>query len=150
VILDPFEAQIPALDIIENPPVEEVLPADDDAWAPPPKKSKKGKKGKELPSNILDPFEAQIPASDIIENPPVEEVLPADDDAWAPFPKKTNIKDDNGHPPSPTITQASLCPLQLEHISEGSWKSCDECCAMIRQLSAQLPRNAGSLDDEKS
>jgi hypothetical protein len=31
-----------------------------------------------------------------------------------------------------------VCPLRARHILEGSWKNCDKCRAMIRQLSIQL------------
>jgi hypothetical protein len=49
----------------------------------------------------------------------------------------------------PDVEQSSVCPFRVQHLLNGdSWKNCNKCRAMIRQVSIQLAQEEGSLDKE--
>lgn len=45
----------------------------------------------------------------------------------------------------PSISQDSLCSLRAQHVLGDGWKDCEKCCALIRQVSAQLAHEEADL-----
>jgi hypothetical protein len=116
------------------PPAEE-----DDMWLPPglpaaaakKKKKKKGDAIEEPTANPSPPSTSVDTDADLFDS---AKEIPEDQ-------LSSELGEELKSEPI-SATSSSLCPRLSYHISDGNrWKSCEQCCAMLRGIAIHLAKN---------